>query len=191
MRPDETCSGCVLSHKKGNQWKCKLIDKISDLKRRKMRRLEACKWVESFEQLRERVLGLSFINWFWYACVTLEETTSVKVFDQGCIKCGDCCKGYVYQILNLFVDRKDPKTGMDSFMCKHLEYHLEFDNGTTDLGWRCGIFGKPERPEACVKFPTGHEDVPLELWLAEYTEIRNTSLPLCPARWRVLTEGIR
>lgn len=193
MRPDETCKGCVLSYRITIQWKCQLIDKLVFLKNTFAERTEIIEWLESKEaqlSTQTKRTGLDFLEWFWSACITLEEITSLKAFNSGCINCGACCKGHIYQLPKWSINRLDPKSGMDSFMCKYLEYHEEFHNGTNDLGWRCAIFGKNERPEICKKFPSGKETVCIGIWLQDYLEITNTSLPLCPAKWKIITEGL-
>lgn len=186
MRPDKSCVHCSLSHKKEKQWKCKIIDKFTEYSKKKMKRKGVAIWLQ---QKVKEIIGVEevpFIKWFWYACITLKNLN----LSEGCIKCGDCCKGYEYQVAGLFIDKNDPKTGYPSYMCKHLEYHSDLDNGRNDLGWRCSFYGKTERPQICRDFPTGHEDVTLEVWLDEFPELKNTSLPKCPARFKILTEGI-
>jgi len=204
MRPDKSCvngtlsipledfpyfrtGACDFHYMKGNKHRCKIFDKIKLLlKKKKLPRA----------LLKEHTLD--FVRRFYKMCVTLETIIDCSNrFSEGCIKCGDCClnltemQEFPIERLVDWTVKTNPRTNKPiNGMCFYLEYHPEFDNNTDDLGFRCRIYGKPERPKACTTFPDGKEENILECLLEnmdfDTLELYFTRLPQCPARFKLV-----
>ena len=62
----------------------------------------------------------------------------------ACIQCGRCCR--LNNLLGAPV-HSGSSVNVSEAKCKHL---IELDDGTAI----CGLFGKPERPQACIDHPS-------------------------------------
>jgi len=194
MRPNETCYGLLegiadyicspsgfaktckyYTGDKRSKHSCEIFDALKKLRERKGK---TKKLLDKFKQ--EDLLS------FFKFCLPKVEVNNVSTFEGGCIKCGRCCiepeftTGFLEKI-GFILERVNPKTGQSQKMCKYLAYYEEYDNRTDDLGWRCLLYGKPERPKSCKQFPTGKEDVLFPKWINNEEITFGNLLPLCPA----------
>ena len=170
MRPDETCvtngiGGVPCKHYyfEGQKHRCRITDEFQALRR-------------SNDSPRGLVTqyGREFIYKFYIFCVPIQPTTNTfGITNNPCIKCGLCCKND-YSISQWRAgDKLDPKTnlletkvaGRSVGICQYLTYDSNADNGSTDHGYRCSIYGQPEFPDLCRDFPDGKDEEFFEAWL--------------------------
>lgn len=163
-RPNETCvingidnARCSYYYFEGNKHRCNLTDEHNAIR-------------HSNDTPRGLISkhGQEMIYKFYIFCVNIQSTTDTfGEIGNPCIKCGTCCRNdyCIAEFRNL--TKLDPKTNITEpyGICEHLEYHIEFDNGVDDLGYRCAIYETGQFPNLCRDYPDGKTRDFFEVWL--------------------------
>lgn len=205
-RPDETCLGnqnipspygspCKYHYLRGGKHECKLFDSLKKIMRQGSPPKGLLDKLASDE--KKRVFDIKdTIRDFYVWCIVVNYVQRGSVYSDVCIKCGDCCVDLVpgmnefawYSFRNV-AEQYNNKHPRDAnvpvgWVCENLEYRPELDNGATDLGMRCKIYGTTIPPE-CKEFPNGKEWNCYEEWL-EGREIKPARLPRCTFKFEIV-----
>lgn len=188
MRPDETCrlgyspiplnvnstGYCTLHYMQGANHMCRAL---SGLKSIRVKKLPSNQIITTVNISKEQL----YI--FYIFCLNIQCTTNVFGNLSLCIKCGKCCRNEysIAEYRNL--SKLDPKTNLsESYgICDYLEYHSEFDNNISDLGYRCAVYGTSMLPVLCRDYPDGKTEEFFEAWFSSVTgKYKNPLFPNCP-----------